>query len=167
MNLSNPSFDAVIKMDKRLDELQNEVKQLEKEYGFSEKHVQFYRETKGKQPPPPQQTKKGTTTTTTKPSTKTHQPKNATLKDKRFGDLPSIEAEPLPQVKPKPEIDLAWQNANKVKPSLEPFFEKETFMPTYIDQKDFQCKPVFCSDYGYFYNYMSSFGLNHNKQHKV
>jgi len=155
MNLSQPSFDAVIKMDKRLEELQNEVMQLEKEYGFSEKHVQFYKETQG-------QAKKET-----KRTTKTHQPKNATLKDKRFGALPTIEAEPLPPVKPKPEIDLAWQNANKVKPSLEAFYEKETFMPTYVDQKDFQCKPIFCSDYGYFYNYMSSFGLNYNKQNKI
>jgi len=156
MNLSTPTYDAVSKWDHQLEQLQNEIKQLEQEYGFSEKHVQLYQDKK-QQDQTVKQTKK-TTTPKIKPK--------VAAQGNRYSQLPKVQVteKELPKPTTKPEINLAYQRAHKVKPSLEPFYDIPTYLPKYVDEKDFQCKPIFCSDYGYFYNYMKSFGLNYTKQ---
>jgi len=154
--LSQPSY-ATEKYDEKLEELQKVINQMEQQYGFSEKHVELYKNKKQEQTA--KQVKK-----TTEVASKT-KPK-VTTQASRYSQLPKVQVaeKEIPKPATKPEINLAYQNAHKVKPSLEPFYDIPTYLPKYVDDKDFQCKPIFCSDYGYFYNYMRSFGLNYTKQ---
>jgi hypothetical protein len=74
---------------------------------------------------------------------------------------------PKPIIKTNPEIDPEWQKANKTKPNLMTFFNKEEFQPTKYSFKDFEAKPAFVSDYSYFYDYMSNFANSYTKNIKV
>ena len=161
MDLSKPAYDSILKWDQKLEQLQSEVKQLEEEYGFSEEHVDFYLEKKKQE----QNTKTAKRSTSqskdgAKGKTKTN------LKETRYNRLPEVKVSEKSIPKPviKPEIDPAWKVANKVKPCLETFYDNQIFMPKYVDEKDFQCKPVFCSDYSNFYSYMGNFGVGYMKQ---
>jgi len=182
MNLAQPAYDAILNWDKRLEQLQNEVRQLEQEYGFSEAHIELYKEKTKKaaeKVPKPRPSANKTTNKSVNNTLNTSLNKSASkfgktsttslMKESRYQNLPKVKIDEssIPKTKPKPEIDPEWEKANRTKPNLMTFFDKENYQPTHISYKDFESKPAFCSNYNYFYDYMSNFALSYTKNVKI
>lgn len=150
MALAKPVFDSIIKLDKRLEALQNEVSDLEKQYGFSEDFAMESRASKKTDV----SARKRASAHTTVPT-----------KQKRYKDLPTIKVqkEEVPQKVIKPEIAPDWQEAHKINPSLYAFYDKNYYQPKHFDDRDFNIKPTFTNDFGYFNECMSSFAVDYDR----
>ena len=143
MTLAQPDYEGLFKLDEKLFSLQKEVKFLEQEYGFSEKHMSLAISQEK-----PQLTKNQKNTKKQEPTNiqvnKTKTPLNMSNKESRYKNLPSMKVsdKEVPKRMIKPEIDPAWKDANKIKPNLMTFYDFDVYQKKYVDMKDFSGKPI-------------------------
>ena len=143
MTLAQPDYEGLFKLDEKLFSLQKEVKFLEQEYGFSEKHMSLAISQEKPQLPKNQKNTKKQEPTNIQVN-KTKAPLNMSSKESRYKNLPSMKVsdKEVPKRMIKPEIDSAWKDANKIKPNLMTFYNIDVYQKKYVDMKDFSGKAI-------------------------
>lgn len=66
------------------------------------------------------------------------------------------------EIKPivlRPEISAEWVSANKIKPDLKAFYDKELYERVMFDSQDFQLAPLQKSEVTSFDAYLSHYAL--------
>lgn len=157
MALAKPEYSKIAKLDQRMQQLQEEVSYLEKEYGFSEQFAMKFKE---------QKEKKRTTLRERSTNKSTTSRSSIVEKDSnRYKGLTKIKpkAEQVPQVIVKPEIASDWQEAHKLNPNLFAFYDKDLYQPRHFDDKEFNAKPTFTNNFDYFNECMSTFAVDFDK----
>ena len=120
------SNEGIELFDKKLEELENELQDMNKKYGF-DKYATFGKTNKEEDfiMPEPEQL-------TVKPIESTS---GATLKKMlpRYENLPPIEAEVTTKTLPRKQISDKWSATLKAAPRLEDLYDKNYYEPEYND----------------------------------
>lgn len=145
MDLTQPCYDSILNIDKRLEDLQKEVAMMEKEYGFQEKHVNLVAPNKTKN-------------LTTKPKTL-----EKSIEKSRYNNLCSVKSEEdnnnLKKLKIVPKISQKWKDIFRKKPDNSYFFEKNKILSFGMENNDFKPRANFQNDDEFFEEFMSDYGL--------
>jgi len=150
MDLTQPCYDSILNIDKRLEDLQKEVALMEKEYGFKEKHVNLV-----------------VTNKLTKPKTTLEK----TLQDKnRYNNLRSVKSEEDNNIKKQkivPKISQKWKDIFRKKPDKSYFLEKNKIGSFGMENDDFKPRTNFQTDDNFFEEFMNDYGLNAVKNKNI
>lgn len=149
MDLNQPCYDSILQIDKKLEELQKEVENMEKEYGFNEKHTNLTAHTN--------MNKTKNSTFKTQISTKTN------IEKTRYQNLKNIKAEEknveLKKTKINPKISQKWIDIFRAKPDNNYFLEKNKINSFPIDKENL--KPIlnFNLEDNFIHEYMKGYAL--------
>lgn len=177
MNLAKPAYDSVLKIDERLILLQNELKELEEQYGFSENYnaetIKPSKKSSKKENSIKVQSKvkfdipasSGSSKGTEKPSSSQNKQQgksdNPPHTKTRYNNLTSLNVNEatIPKKFVKPEISQKWIEIFKKKPTRMQFFDPDVHCPKFIDEEDFSRSISMVSDHSNFREYMSDHSI--------
>lgn len=146
MDLNQPCYDSILHIDKKLEELQKEVENMEKEYGFNEKHTNLTAHTN--------MNKTKNSTTKTQISNKTNI---------RYQNLKNIKAEEknaeLKKTKINPKISQKWIDIFRAKPDNNYFLEKNKVNSFPIDKENLRPNFNFSCEDNFIHEYMKGYAL--------
>ena len=156
MDLTQPCYDSILHIDKRLEDLQKEVALMEKEYGFKEKHVNLVN-TKS-------------TSKTSKPTNKTNISIKSILQQEktRYNNLPTVKLDEelgLKKQKIVPKISQKWKDVFRKKPDNSYFMEKNKIISIGVEPNDFKPRATFNKEEELFEDYMNDYALHVIKGH--